>query len=132
MCPQNIQATPMKDRVRMRRRCNSTRCWQLWCETNALFGLLSFSTIYKRLMTSLRTNIPGLFSLGLQSQSSGSTATMFSGSSSAQNSNENMDRLIHLRGSGLINELTEEKENLEERFVHSKRLIDDGKLRCSN
>ena len=82
-------------------------------------------------MTSLMTSIPGLFSSGLQSQSSVSTATMYSGNS-AQNSNESMDRIIHLRGAGLISELTAEKENLEERFVHSKRLIDEGKLCCSN
>lgn len=83
-------------------------------------------------MSSQTTVIPGLFS---SEQSNLSTTTsapsLFGGSTTgvntAANSADGADRFIHLRGSGLIVELNSEKDNLDGRFVHSKRLIDEGK-----
>lgn len=82
-------------------------------------------------MVSQGTNIPGLFSSDFQGQSSNSSApSLFSSSGISVNSSitaiDGKDTLIHLRGSGLIVELNNEKENLDSRFIHSKRLIDEG------
>ena len=86
----------------------------------------------KSTMTSQTTVIPGLFSSEQPNLSTTTAApSLFSGSATSVNTNANTtdgaDRFIHLRGSGLIIELTNEKDNLDARFVHSKRLIDEGK-----
>ena len=83
-------------------------------------------------MTSQTTVIPGLFSSEQTNLSTTTSApSLFSGSATsvntAVNTTDGADRFIHLRGSGLIVELTNEKDNLDARFVHSKRLIDEGK-----
>lgn len=82
-------------------------------------------------MTSQTTVIPGLFSSEQSNLSSTTSApSLFSGSATsvntAANTTDGADRFIHLRGSGLIMELTNEKDNLDAGFVHSKRLIDEG------
>ena len=80
-------------------------------------------------MTSQTTAIPGLFSS--EQSTTTSTPSLFSSSATsvntAANANDGADRFIHLRGSGLIVELNSEKDNLDARFVHSKRLIEEGK-----
>lgn len=86
----------------------------------------------KSTMTSQTTVIPGLFSSEQPNLSTTTAApSLFSGSATSVNTNANTtdgaDRFIHLRGSGIIIELTNEKDNLDARFVHSKRLIDEGK-----
>lgn len=82
-------------------------------------------------MSSQTTVIPGLFSSEQTNLSTTSSApSLFSGSApsvnTAANTVDGADRFIHLRGSGLILELTNEKDNLDAMFVHSKRLIDEG------
>lgn len=82
-------------------------------------------------MTSQTTVIPGLFSSEQPNLSTTTTASsLFSGSATSVNTSANAtdgaDRFIHLRGSGLIVELNNEKDTLDARFVHSKRLIDEG------
>ena len=85
-------------------------------------------------MVSQETGIPGLFSSDLHNQSGTSSAPgLFSTSATGVNSSESTsgggDLFIHLRGSALVVELNNEKENLDSSFVHSKRLIDEG-LTC--
>ena len=101
-------------------------------------GFCFFSSSYKdrlkAVMVSQETSIPGLFSSDLHNQSGTSSApSLFSSSATGANSSEGTsaggDLFIHLRGSGLIMELNNEKENLDSSFVHSKRLIDEG-LTC--
>ena len=80
-------------------------------------------------MTSQTTAIPGLFSS--EQSTTTSTPSLFSSSATsvntAANANDGADRFIHLRGSGLVVELNNEKDNLDAGFVHSKRLIEEGK-----
>ena len=76
-------------------------------------------------MSSQGASIPGLFSSDLQTQPSTSSAqSMFSANSSENVAN---DAYIQLRGPAILVELNNEKENLDTIFVHSKRLIDEGK-----
>ena len=82
-------------------------------------------------MTSQTTVIPGLFSSEQSNLSTTSSAPgLFSISTTsvntAANTTDGSDRFIHLRGSALIVELTNEKDSLDARFIHSKRLIDEG------
>ena len=90
-------------------------------------------------MTSQLAGIPGLFSTDFQNQSSTSssapslfassglqTQSSLTGVNLSDSTSDGVDKFIHLRGSGLIVELANEKENLDSRFAHSKRLIDEG------
>ena len=86
----------------------------------------------KAAMTSQTTAIPGLFNSEQPNLSTTSSApSLFSNSLTGMNTSANttdgVDRFIHLRGSGLIVELTNEKDSLEASFVHSKRLVEEGK-----
>ena len=84
-------------------------------------------------MSSQGTSIPGLFSSDLQSQSSTSSApSLFSVTGANSSENVSGNAYINLRGPAIIVELNNEKENLDSRFVHSKRLIDEGSFSLIN